>query len=107
MNRYIEGAFFPLIKPRNIRVVPISSYLKDNSNYNKKLLACILYSMLVPGPNRYYYSFVKAIKPKVNIEQMALINSSLLVDYSTIYDSNLPTLIKVKSEILSLLDVYR
>jgi hypothetical protein len=91
-----------LIKPRDIRVVDIESYLRRSSNYSRELLSSIHYSITTPAPYRYYYHWVKSLKPNLCIDQKALLitKEPLLIDYKNIYNSELPTVIKVKEEII-------
>lgn len=103
----IEGAFFPLIpQPKDLKLVPLVSYLKDRETHSKALLDCIVYSMLTPPPRRYYYNFVKRMKPSMKLEGKALVRGRtiLLIDYIDMYGD--PHLCKVKDEILYLLNSY-
>ena len=94
-----------LIPPRNLKELSLSTYLRDNSLYTSALVEEVIYSVLTPPIDRYYFNWLRSTYPSVDLRYKCLMISDrglLCLDYSDLYDSSIsfPTIDKLRDEII-------
>lgn len=106
LSNYERAVKLMLIAPRNIKVVKISSFLKNKNSYSLDLVDSIMYSMSTPPAFRYYYCWIKQSYPNLDLERIAFYvkQRPFFIDYKELYNEDYchryPTLTAIRKEIV-------